>query len=323
MEKACSHHSEVSLELNKWLSSCIETIQGVIVKNRKNFRRFDDFFSSLPLVAGDIAVENGVVKFFKPLEMNFDAAEKALIENKIMQLVPWRKGPFKVLDVPIQSEWDCALKWQRLFEKIPSIENDTILDIGSGNGYFAWRMRAVGARFVACLEPNFISLLQHHFLNYFADDAGIRFIPVPLENTPRVNNLYDKIFIMGTLYHSKTPFQHLKRATSFLKQGGHLILETLIFESDEVALFVPKEKYARMPNVWHIPSFLAIKLWLSELGYSKIDLVSVDTTSIVEQNSTPHMPYKSLNDGIDRSDENMTIELYPRPKRGIILAQRL
>ena len=131
-----------------------------------------------------------------------------------------------------------------------------------------------------------------------------------------------KVFMMGTLYHSKTPFEHLKNATRFLKDGGFLVLETLIFDSNESSLFVPKENYARMPNVWHLPSFLAIKSWLVTLGFSKIELVSVDTTSIAEQRVTEHMPFKSLDDGLCNGNNNFTIELYPRPRRGIIIAQR-
>ena len=49
------------------------------------------------------------------------------------------------------------------------------MDVGSGNGYFAWRMREAGARFVVCLEPSFLSFIQFHFLNHFADDVKIRF----------------------------------------------------------------------------------------------------------------------------------------------------
>ena len=318
---ACSYHPEVSSDLNSWLSSCIDPTLEVIEKYKKNFQRFDNFFDSLPKVKGEIVVKKGVVTFLGPSKNNFELSERISIENRIMQLVPWRKGPFKLFGLPIQSEWNCNFKWQRLVGQLPSIENDAILDVGSGYGYFAWRMRANGARFVACLEPNFISFVQYHFLNFFSDDIGIRFVPVSLENSPRANFLFDKVFMMGTLYHTKNPFEHLKRATSFLKQRGYLILETLIFESDKVALFVPKDKYALMPNVWHIPSFLAIKKWLCDLGYLKVDLIDVDTTSQIEQSSSLHMPYKSLSDGIDHEDRNMTVELYPRPKRGIILAQ--
>ena len=100
------------------------------------------------------------------------------------------------------------------------------------------------------------------------------------------------------------------------------ILETLIFESEECTLLVPKERYARMSNVWQIPSFLAIKLWLIALGFSNIELVSVDITSTAEQRVTKHMPFKSLNDGLSKEDDKVTIESYPRPQRGIIVAQR-
>ena len=77
---------------------------------------------------------------------------------------------------------------------------------------------------------------------------------------------------------------------------------------------MPKENYAKMPNVWQLPSFLAIKSWLVKLGYSEIELVSVVTTSIAEQRATEHMPFKSLDDGLCNGN-NFTIDLSQTAKR--------
>ena len=34
----------------------------------------------------------------------------------ILQLLPWRKGPFKLNDINIDSEWDSSKKWIRFKE---------------------------------------------------------------------------------------------------------------------------------------------------------------------------------------------------------------
>ena len=315
-----SYDSELPLELNQWLKSCIDGTRQIIIKNKKNIQRYEGLFDSLPTMFGKVSIMNGTIIFDSLPKKNLDFKPKSLIKNLVNELIPWRKGPYNLIGVPIDSEWNCSIKWNRLASKLPSLENNIILDVGSGNGYFSWRMREAGARLVVCLEPSFASFVQFHFLNHFADDVKIRFVPMTLEESPKSQCLFDKVFIMGTLYHSKAPFDHIKNATSFLKIGGFLILETLIFESDECTLFVPKERYARMSNVWHIPSFPAIKSWLIALGFSNIDLVSVDITRTAEQRATKHMPFKSLNDGISPQDDKLTIESYPRPKRGIIIA---
>lgn len=309
-------------ELNLWLQSCTKAVKQAIVHNKKNIQKHEGFFDSLPIINGAMNVKNGVIIFDSVPRNRCDSNQKNLIENQIKQLIPWRKGPYDLFGLPIDSEWNCSLKWNRLTSKIPSLKNDIVMDVGSGNGYFAWRMREAGARLVVCLEPSFLPFIQFHFLNYFADDVKIRFLPLTLEGSPKRPYLFDKVFIMGTLYHSKTPFEHLKNATRFLKDGGFLILETLIFDSNESSLFVPKENYARMPNVWQLPSFLAIKSWLSALGFTEIELLSVNTTGIAEQRETVHMPFKSLNDGLSIENNNLTVERYPRPQRGIIIAQK-
>ncbi|MDC3067274.1 tRNA 5-methoxyuridine(34)/uridine 5-oxyacetic acid(34) synthase CmoB [Pseudomonadota bacterium] len=316
------YESDVAPELNQWLKSCIGGTKQKIMKNKKNIQRYEDFFDSLPIITGSVNVRNGTIVFDRSPDNNSDFKQQSSIKNLVNELIPWRKGPYNVMGVPIESEWNCSIKWDRLASKIPALENNVIMDVGSGNGYFAWRMREAGAKLVVCLEPNFASFIQFHFLNQFADDPKIRFVPMSLEESSKSQYLFDKIFIMGTLYHTKAPFEHIKSATCFLKKGGFLILETLIFKSDDCTLFVPRERYARMSNVWQIPSFLAVKSWLIALGFSNIELVSVEITTTAEQRATQHMPFKSLNDGLGQEDDKVTIESYPRPQRGIIVAQR-
>ena len=74
-----------------------------------------------------------------------------------------------------------------------------------------------GARFVVCLEPSFLSFIQFHFLNHFADDVKIRFLPMTLEDSPKGQCLFDKVFMMGTLYHSKLHSSILKMQLDSLK----------------------------------------------------------------------------------------------------------
>ena len=313
--------AKLNSELNQWFSSCLDVALDSIDLNKKKFQQYDRFFSMLPKISAEIKVDTGVINFEKSSVLEHQAELSPKLKNCIMQLIPWRKGPFKLFGIPIDTEWDCSFKWNRLIDKIPTIQGDAILDIGSGNGYFAWRMRAAGAGLVVCLDPGFIPLVQFQFLSHFSNDANIRFIPISLEDSPKGGRLFDKIFMMGTLYHSKAPFDHLKDASSLLKQNGFLVLETLIHKSDQNCLFVPQEKYARMPNVWHIPSVLAVKSWLIRLGYSNIDLISVDKTTENEQRATEYMPFESLGNGLHEADNGLTIEMYPRPIRAIFVAQ--
>ena len=92
-------------------------------------------------------------------------------------------------------------------------------------------------------------------------------------------------------------------------------------EGDEQTVFVPPGRYARMGNVWFLPSPEALKLWLSKVGFTDIKLIDVSQTSIEEQRSTDWMTFHSLTNFLDPEDPNKTIEGHPAPRRAILTAQ--
>ena len=65
---------------------------------------------------------------------------------------------------------------------------------------------------------------------------------------------FDTVFSMGVLYHRRSPFEHLMKLKSLLQPGGELCLETLVIEGDKGQVLVPESRYARMNNVWFLPS---------------------------------------------------------------------
>jgi tRNA (mo5U34)-methyltransferase len=133
---------------------------------------------------------------------------------------------------------------------------------------------------------------------------------------------FDTVFSMGVLYHRKSPIEHLMKISSLLKRGGELVLETLVVDGDEGYSLMPRDRYAKMRNVWFIPSVPTIKLWLDRCGFKEISLVDVTKTSINEQRATQWMTFESLQDFLDPMNENLTVEGYPAPKRAIVIGKR-
>jgi hypothetical protein len=72
------------------------------------------------------------------------APQQHFIRDLLQGLHPWRKGPFCVHGVHIDAEWRSDRKWARLRDAIAALDNRLVLDVGCGNGYYAWRM--LGAR---------------------------------------------------------------------------------------------------------------------------------------------------------------------------------
>jgi tRNA (mo5U34)-methyltransferase len=107
---------------------------------------------------------------------------------------------------------------------------------------------------------------------------------------------------------------------SFLRPGGELVLETLVIEGDEGMTLMPEGRYAKMRNVWFIPSVDTMQRWLERCGYNNIRCVDINTTSLKEQRRTDWMTFESLGDFLDPEDRTKTIEGYPAPVRATFIA---
>lgn len=127
---------------------------------------------------------------------------------------------------------------------------------------------------------------------------------------------------MGVLYHRPNPIEHLQILASTLKAGGELLLETIVLEDAEQTVLVPEDRYAKMRNVWFIPSVAMLELWLRRTGFEEIRVIDVSRTTSEEQRRTDWMTFESLSDFLDPTDSNRTIEGYPSPSRAVIIAKK-
>ena len=263
--------------------------------------------------------QNGKIKLKLPAK-SLNEVNLKKIKNMVLKLIPWRKGPFNFFGCEVDTEWNSALKWLRLCNQIEDLQGRLVLDVGSGNGYFAFRMLLEGARAVLCLEPSLQSFLQFRFCKHFLPDKPVEMLPLRSEHVKFEKLRFDTVFSMGVLYHNREPKNHLEDLRHYLRLGGQLVLETLIKTSDRSSILVPSRRYASMRNVWCVPSEQMVLDWLSESGFSAPRCIDISTTTIVEQRSTEMMPYHSLSDGLDQIDTSVTKEGYERPIRGVFVA---
>jgi tRNA (mo5U34)-methyltransferase len=144
-------------------------------------------------------------------------------------------------------------------------------------------------------------------------------LPLGIEDMP-ASEAFDTVFSMGVLYHRKSPIEHLLQLRDQLRDGGELILETLVIDGDQQTVLVPEDRYGKMNNVWFIPSVAALELWLRRCDFKEIRCVNLDVTSLAEQRTTPWMRNESLVDYLDPNNIDLTVEGYPAPKRATIIA---
>lgn len=241
-------------------------------------------------------------------------------KDLLKELHPWRKGPFNFFGVHIDTEWRSDWKWDRLIGRISPLQNRKVLDIGCGSGYHCWRMRGMGADLVIGIDPTPLFICQFFAAQFYIQDPRVAVLPLGIEQLPKKLKFFDTVFSMGVLYHRRSPIDHLMELRETLIPGGELVLETLVVDGDENTVLVPRGRYARMGNVWFIPSCAMLRSWLSKLGFTDIELLDVTTTTTEEQRSTQWMNFHSLQQFLDPDDHSKTIEGYPAPKRATMRA---
>jgi tRNA (mo5U34)-methyltransferase len=254
------------------------------------------------------------------IEGVFDAECRAVTEALLRSLHPWRKGPYEIFGIHIDTEWRSDWKWERLADQISPLGGRLVLDVGCGSGYHAWRMAGSGAKGVIGIDPTLLSVAQFLAVRHFAGVYPVHVLPVGIDDVPPNLRVFDTVFSMGVLYHRRSPLDHLLELKACLCQGGELVLETLVIEGGAGQVLVPEDRYAQMRNVWFIPSVLMLEGWLKRCGYKNIRLVDVSKTTTEEQRSTDWMQFQSLRDFLDPHDPNLTVEGLPAPRRAIFLA---
>mgnify|MGYP001037353767 FL=1 len=240
-------------------------------------------------------------------------------KHHLMQLKPWRKGPYHLHGLHVDTEWRSDFKWERLTPYISDLTDRYILDVGCGSGYHLWRMKGAGAKFVVGIDPTQLFLAQFWAVKHFIQDENVNLLPLGIDDLPKLQT-FDTVFSMGVLYHRKSPMDFLQQLKNQMAPGGELVLETLIIEGDENTVLVPQDRYAKMRNVWFIPSAKALEMWMAKIGFTNIRLVNIDQTTLDEQRKTEWIDTESLEDFLDPNDPSKTIEGYPAPLRAIFVA---
>jgi tRNA (mo5U34)-methyltransferase len=251
---------------------------------------------------------------------NLPEADRMELEQRLKALHPWRKGPYNLFGIKIDTEWRSDWKWDRLKNHITPLNHRLVLDVGCGNGYHCWRMLGAGAKMVVGIDPLLLNVMQFQLVRKLYGEAPVYVLPLGIEELPYGLKVFDTVFSMGVLYHRRSPIDHLMELRDCLKPGGELILETLVIDGGLGEVLLPEDRYAKMRNVWFLPTCDTLVSWLKRCGFKNIRLIDVTPTSVEEQRSTEWMQFHSLKDFLSTENPQLTCEGLPAPKRAIIIA---
>ena len=303
-----------------WLETLPAEVDAALNPARnRNLSEWKATVASLPGVRpDDIDLASGV-RIGSASDLDADSYDR--LKHNLKRFCPWRKGPFHLFGIHIDTEWRSDWKWERLSPHITPLTGRRILDVGCGNGYYALRMLGAGAELVVGLDPTLVFVMQFATLRHYLAEPAAFVLPLGIEHLPASLQAFDTVFSMGVLYHRRSPYEHLVSLRNALVPGGELVVETLVLDSQEDRILIPEKRYAQMRNVWGIPTCLRLVNWLGDAGFESVRIVDVTPTTVQEQRSTEWMTFQSLADFLNPDDRSKTIEGYPGPVRAIAIAK--
>lgn len=249
---------------------------------------------------------------------SIDGTVRNQLIDALLKLHPWRKGPFELFGVHIDSEWRSDWKWRRLAPHLGALHGGSVLDVGCGNGYFGWRALQAGAELVVGVDPTLLFFMQHLAICRYLPDRENWLLPIGFEDLPPAE--FDLALSMGVIYHRRDPVEHIAELMRCTRPGGTLVLESLVVQGSEN--LAPEGRYARMRNVHLLPTPDQMKQWLQDAGAEAVTVVDTTATSTDEQRSTPWMRFESLSECLDADNPACTVEGLPAPVRTIVIARR-
>lgn len=257
-----------------------------------------------------------------PIEI--DDQNLQLILKTAKQLIPWKKGPFNLCGEVIDAEWRSDLKWKRIEKSVGPLEGKSVLDIGCNNGYFMYKLLSHSPQLVLGIDPVVPNWAQFSFLQHMARDPRLFFELWGVEHLPLMKKTFDLILSMGIIYHHRNPIEQLIEKRMALKPGGEIIIETIAIPGKESISLFPEGRYAKMRNVWFVPTSNCLYNWLKKARFRDIELIEESHLTSNEQRLTKWCPppRESLENFLNPENSNLTIEGHPAPIRVAFKAKR-
>lgn len=259
-------------------------------------------------------VKKGILSLNNSVDIACEREFDDEIRQIALALKPWRKGPFRVNELFIDSEWQSFVKFNLLKPYLSALSGKVVADIGCNNGYYLFKMLEFSPQKLVGFDPSIRAFLQFRLLNALVK-TPINYELLGVESVPDYAHKFDIIFCLGVIYHRSDPVKMLKQVKSSLNKGGMVFLDTLYIDDEREIALVPRQTYSKIANIYFVPSVLALRNWCERAGFSHFELLAKKTTDAFEQRQTAWSEGYSLQDFLDPANSALTCEGYPAPKR--------
>ncbi|MFV0481650.1 MAG: tRNA 5-methoxyuridine(34)/uridine 5-oxyacetic acid(34) synthase CmoB [Campylobacteraceae bacterium] len=295
------------------MSQKSETNKELVVK----YKNIEPLFNKIKdLPSKNASFKNGDI--FDITVESLSQKEEKYIKETALLLRSWRKGPFKINELFIDTEWRSFVKYNLLKPHF-DLKDKSVADIGCNNGYYMFRMLEESPKKLVGFDPTALFWMQFLFINNFIK-SDIIYELLGVEDLPSYKERFDVIFCLGVLYHRSDPVGCLKSLKQGLNENGELFLDTFMIDGEDDIALCPKKTYSKISNIYFIPTLNDLKNWCFKAGFKEVALLDIKPTDEFEQRKTPWILGESLEDFLDKNDSTKTVEGYPAPKRVYIKA---
>ena len=181
--------------LATWANGLQAQLDTKMEKGHGDLERWQSALDALPKIQpSEIDLINGL-----RLDTDCDDATRAQMRTALMGLSPWRKGPFDLFGVHVDTEWRSDWKWSRVAPHL-DLEGKRILDVGCGNGYYMWRMLGAGAHSVIGVDPNWLFFCQFQAVQRYLSEPSVWHLPFPFEDLPANLEGFDTVFSLSLIH---------------------------------------------------------------------------------------------------------------------------
>ena len=114
---------------------------------------------------------------------------------------------------------------EKVIDYLGDLQGLKIMDLGSGSGYFSFRLAEGGAMVIAAdVNDEFLAYIQDKITKNELDSLGIELRKIPYDSPSLQAAEVDKVLVVNTYHHIENRVDYFKQVRTGLKPGGELIV---------------------------------------------------------------------------------------------------
>jgi len=168
----------------------------------------------------------------------------------------------KLVKIFESSERDSWQKPAEVIKFLGEVKGKIIVDVGSGSGYFSFRLVKAGAKVIAAdIDPEFLKVIEKKRKEYDIDLDDLKTVRINEDNLNIDAGSADIIFLVNVYHHISDRVNYFSSVNSTLKEDGKIVI--VDFYKKKLPVGPPKN---------HKISKEVVLTEMKEAGYKNIEI---------------------------------------------------